>query len=64
MYTNAKMMPIEAVPGIGGMKESCGRGNSSMIYFIHCKNFCKFYNVPPSSTTIKKKAKYTLKRER
>jgi hypothetical protein len=22
---------------------------------IHCKNLCKCYNVPPSSTTIKKK---------
>jgi hypothetical protein len=31
--------------------------NSSMIYFLHCKNFCKFHNVPPPSTTIKEKEK-------
>jgi hypothetical protein len=30
-------------------------GNSRMIYLIHCKNFCKCHNVPPPSTTIKKK---------
>jgi hypothetical protein len=23
-----------------------------MIYLIHCKNLCKYYNVPPPSTTI------------
>jgi hypothetical protein len=28
--------------------------NSSMIYLIHYKNFCKYHNVPPSNTTIKK----------
>jgi hypothetical protein len=28
--------------------------NSSMIYLIHCKNLCKCYNVPPSSTKILK----------
>jgi hypothetical protein len=31
--------------------------NSNMIYLIYCKNFCKCHNVPPSSTTIKKKEK-------
>jgi hypothetical protein len=51
MYVNAKMIPGETVPGIRG------GGNSSMIYLIHCKNFCKCYNVPPLSTTIKKKKK-------
>jgi hypothetical protein len=25
--------------------------NSGMVYLIHCKNLCKFYNVPPASTT-------------
>jgi hypothetical protein len=25
-----------------------------MIYLIYCKNFCKYHNVPPPSTTIKK----------
>jgi hypothetical protein len=27
--------------------------NSSMIYLIHCKNLCKWHNVPTPSTTIK-----------
>jgi hypothetical protein len=30
------------------------RMNSSMIYLIHCKKFCKCHNVPPPSTTINK----------
>jgi hypothetical protein len=43
--------------------------NSSMVYLIHCKNFCKGYYIPPPSTTIKrilkkqnrnKKHKYTF----
>jgi hypothetical protein len=49
------MIPVETMPGIrgGGGKES-GRGmNSSIIYLIHCKNFCKCHNVSPLSTTIK-----------
>jgi hypothetical protein len=49
MYVNAKMIPVETVPGIkGGRRGERSRGewNSSMIYLIHCKNFCKFYNVP------------------
>jgi hypothetical protein len=29
--------------------------NSSIIYLIHCKNFCKYSNVPPPSTTVIKK---------
>jgi hypothetical protein len=29
--------------------------NSSMIYFMCCKNFCKCHNVPPPRTTIEKK---------
>jgi hypothetical protein len=28
--------------------------NSSVIYLIYCKNFCKCHNVFPPSTTIKK----------
>jgi hypothetical protein len=31
--------------------------NSSMIYLICCKNFCKCHSKPPPSTTIKKKGK-------
>jgi hypothetical protein len=27
--------------------------NSSMMYLMHCKNLCKFYNVPPPSTRKK-----------
>jgi hypothetical protein len=26
--------------------------NSSMMYLIYCKNFCKCHNVTPPSTTI------------
>jgi hypothetical protein len=29
--------------------------NSNMIYLIHCKNFCKYHNIPQPNTTIKKK---------
>jgi hypothetical protein len=48
MYANAKMIPVETVPGIreGGIKENGGGVNSSMIYLIHYKNLCKCYSVP------------------
>jgi hypothetical protein len=36
------------------MKENGGGVNSCMIYLIHCKNQCKYHNVPPPITTIKK----------
>jgi hypothetical protein len=51
MYINAKMIPVETVSGIRGwqMKDSNGGVNSSMIYLINCKNFCKYYSVPPPS---------------
>jgi hypothetical protein len=29
--------------------------NSSMIYLIYCKNFCKFHNVPPAQQLKEKK---------
>jgi hypothetical protein len=47
MHVNGKMRPVETTPGMGdGIKEN-GRGvNSTMIYLIHCKNFCKCHNVP------------------
>jgi hypothetical protein len=50
------MIPIETIPGMGegGIKETSGRVNSSMIHLRHCKNFCKCHNIPPSSTTIKR----------
>jgi hypothetical protein len=56
LYVNAKMIPVETVPGIrgGGRGESSGGGNQ--VYLIHCKNLCKCYNVPtPSTTTTTKK---------
>jgi hypothetical protein len=45
MYANAKMMPVEAVPGIrgGGMRDDI---------LIHCKKLCKCY-------PLKKKNKET-----
>jgi hypothetical protein len=47
------MVPAETVPWMGEkMKESSRGVNLSIIYFIHCKNLCKCYNVPPHSTTI------------
>jgi hypothetical protein len=38
-YTFLKMKAVEEV-------------NSSMVYLIHCKNLCDYFNVPPPSTTI------------
>jgi hypothetical protein len=32
-----------------------------MIYLIYCKDICKCHNVPPPSTTIKKK-KFSIKK--
>jgi hypothetical protein len=58
VYVNAKMIPVETLPGMGGreMKDSSGGGEFKYdIYLIHCKVLCKCYNVPPPSTTIKNK---------
>jgi hypothetical protein len=49
MYLNGKMQSVET--SRNGGEENKGeywRGgvNSSMIYFIHCMNFCKCHNVP------------------
>jgi hypothetical protein len=59
MYVNAKMIPVESIPGMrGGRWKRAEEGvNSSMIYLIHCKNFCKCHNVPSPSITIKKTMK-------
>jgi galactitol-specific phosphotransferase system IIB component len=48
------MTPVETIAGMGerGIVEGV---NSSMIYLMYCKNFCKSHNVPLTSTTIKKK---------
>jgi hypothetical protein len=56
MYVNGKMISVESIPGMGeeGMKKNGGGVNSSMIYFIYCKNFCKCYSVLSPSTMIKK----------
>jgi hypothetical protein len=48
------MIPAETLLGMGEIKQHGVRVNSSMIYLIYCKNFYKFHNVPPPSTTIKK----------
>jgi hypothetical protein len=44
MQVNAKMIAIQTVPGIRGgkMKERSAGVNSSMMYFIYCKNLCKY----------------------
>jgi hypothetical protein len=54
MFINGKIIPLETVPVMGGgkMKENGGGVNSSMIYFICCKNFYKCNNVPLPNTII------------
>jgi hypothetical protein len=46
----------------GKIKENDGEVNFTMI---HCKNFCKCYNVPPSTTiknkNVQKKSKSKIK---
>jgi hypothetical protein len=56
---NAKMIPVETIPEIGGgrIKESSGGVNSNIIYLVHCKNLW-----PPPSTTIKGKKVNELKK--
>jgi hypothetical protein len=45
--------------GEGGLRRAMERVNSTMIYLIYCRNFCKCHNVLPASTTTKKDF-YTL----
>jgi hypothetical protein len=40
--------------GKGDKRRALEGVNSSIIYFIYCKNLCKCYNVPPPSITVKK----------
>jgi hypothetical protein len=40
---------------VEGIKENLEGVNSSMIYLIHFKNFCKCHNVSPPSTIKKNK---------
>jgi hypothetical protein len=51
MYENAKMIPVETIPGMGGggQRRMMEGVDSTMKY---CKNFCKSHNVPSPSTTI------------
>jgi hypothetical protein len=51
-----KMIPIQIIPGMRGwgIKENDGGLNSSVIYLIHCRIFCKFHNEPPPSPIFKK----------
>jgi hypothetical protein len=46
MFVNGKMRPVETTLGVGGggIKENDGQGEFIML---HCKNFCKCYNLPP-----------------
>jgi hypothetical protein len=57
MCTHVCKCKNESTPGMGGREERrvVEEVNSSMIYVIHCKNFCKCHNVPSPSTTIKGK---------
>jgi hypothetical protein len=57
MYVNGKIIPVETIPGMGkkGIMRMVERMNSSMTYLIHCKNFCKCHNVPPTQHNLKKK---------
>jgi hypothetical protein len=56
MYANGKMMPVETGIILGMMSQNGGVGvNSSMIFLIYCKNFCKRHNASSPSTTIKMK---------
>jgi hypothetical protein len=41
MYANGKMIPIENIPGMGGVRRIAEVVNSSVIY---SKNFCKCPN--------------------
>jgi hypothetical protein len=56
MYISEKIIHVETVPGIKGVKikKSGDKVNSRIISFIHCKNLCKCYNVPSPNTSIKK----------
>jgi hypothetical protein len=57
MYVNAKMKPVETVPGIRGgkMGESSGGGDSPTINLLHFKILYKCCSVLPPSTTKTKK---------
>jgi hypothetical protein len=42
MHVNGKVISVETIPGMGGEIKGNGRGvNTSVIYLIYCKKFCK-----------------------
>jgi proteasome assembly chaperone (PAC2) family protein len=53
------MILVETIPGMGkrGIKEMVERVNSSMIYLLYCKNFCKCHTVLHPSKPYKNKNK-------
>jgi hypothetical protein len=61
MYVNAKMIPVGTIPEMErcGIKE--GKREGEFKYDTYCKNFCKYYNMPPPITTIKKYIKGHMK---
>jgi hypothetical protein len=62
MYVKGKMRSVDAVPGMGeGRQRRMMEGvNSTMIYLIYCKKFCKCHNLPPVTTIKKRKSKGNL----
>jgi hypothetical protein len=55
VYIIGKMIPVQTVPEMGEdeIKENVEGVNSSMIYLIYCKNFCKCCEVPPPAQFFK-----------
>jgi hypothetical protein len=43
MHANAKMIPVETIPGMGGTEVGV---HSSMIYLINCKKFVNANTYP------------------
>jgi hypothetical protein len=54
MYVNAKMISEEGIKRVGDGV------NPSVIYFTHCKNFCKCHNVSPYPTKNKNRLSYEI----
>jgi hypothetical protein len=57
MYVNGKIIPVETIPGMRGMKENSGGGEFKYDIFICCKNFYKCHNVPLSQLNSNKSIK-------
>jgi hypothetical protein len=47
MYVNRKIIPVVTIPGMERCRRMVEGINSSMIYLIYCKNFCKCHNASP-----------------